>query len=148
MIVKRIHISPYGRARIWSSLLYMLSGAIPAHLTAGQFQLSLSLCWLPWSVFGLIWALSSRRPLAVTIAALAQALFFFSGNLYYQTFAGFCLLIIGIVFVVDWQRLRLRPIHFRRFALVGALSLGLIAIQLMPMLASASNRSHSSPALV
>ncbi len=119
--------------RIWCSLLYMMSGAIAAHLTAVQIQLAFSLGWLPWSVAGLVWVIKSRSLLAIALASVAQALFYFAGNLYYQVYGLFALLIICLVFIVDWKDFQLKWEIARRILLMGALSVGLIAIQFLPM---------------
>jgi len=125
--------------RLWCSLIYMMSGAIPSHLIVGQIQLSFSLCWLPWSIAGLIWVINNRSLMTVALASIAQALFFFTGNLYYQVYALFCLLIISIIFTVDWKKLRLRKELAKRIVCLGLFSLGLITIQFLPMLASRSS---------
>ena len=125
--------------RLWCSLIYMMSGAIPSHLTVGQMQLSFSLGWLPWSIAGLIWVINNRSLMTVALASIAQALFFFTGNLYHQVYALFCLLIISIIFTVDWIKIQLRKEHAIRIVFLGLFSLGLIAIQLLPMLASRSS---------
>jgi hypothetical protein len=127
------------QARLWCSLLFMMSGAFASHLTAGQIQLSFSLSWLPWSITGLIWVFKNPSLIAVVFAAIAQALFFFSGNLYHQVYGGFTLLLIGIVFMVDWDRAGLHRHHALSFLQVGVLTLGLIAIQLLPLVASYSS---------
>ncbi|MFV2044804.1 MAG: YfhO family protein [Anaerolineales bacterium] len=130
-------------ARLWSSLLYMMAGAIPSHLTAGQIQLASSLGWLPWSIATAIWAIRSRKFIAIVLAAFAQALFFFTGNLYYQLYAGFTLLIIGIVLIVDWKRARIRIDAAKSFLLVAMFSFGLIAVQFLPMVAAQSSIRNS-----
>ncbi len=126
-------------ARLWCGLLYMMSGAFPAYLSAGQFQLALSLSWLPWSIAGLLWALRDPGAISVACAAAAQALFFFSGNLYHQFYGGITLLLIGLACIIDWQRRKLGMRRLRSFAGVALLSLGLIAVQLLPMATSISS---------
>lgn len=134
----------FGRpARLWCSLLYMMAGAIPAHLTAGQIQLASSLGWLPWSIAAVIWAIRSRKLGAIVLAAIAQALFFFTGNLYHQVYAGFCVLIIGVVLIVDWKRAKIRTDAAQSFLLVAMFSVGLIAVQLLPMAAAQSSIRNS-----
>src|SRR4030066_2194009 len=81
--------------RLWCSLLYMMSGAFPAPLNAGHIQLAFALGWLPWSIAGMLWVINRSSLASVLLASLAQALFFFTCNLYYQIYAFFCLLILS-----------------------------------------------------
>jgi hypothetical protein len=118
--------------RLWCGVLYMLSGAIPAHLFAGHIQLAFSLAWLPWSITGLFWAINRSCLASILLASIAQALFFFTGNLYYQIYAFFCMLIIGLSFVMDWKRFRPNVEKMKRILLMGIISLGLISIQFLP----------------
>jgi hypothetical protein len=122
--------------RLWSSLMYMMSGALAGHLTIGQIQLTFALGWLPWSLAGVLAVIKhpSRRTLAA--ASLAQACFFFCGNLYYQAYASMCFLIIVIAYGVEWRSLRLNRKVITYIPLLALLSLGLIAIQFLPQLAS------------
>ena len=122
--------------RLWCSLLYMMSGAIPAHLWTGHLQLAFALGWLPWSFAGILWAIKRSSIVSLLFASLAQALFFFSGNLYYQVYALFCYLLIGISFVVDWGQLRVKRGIAQRILMMGILSLGIISIQFLPELTS------------
>jgi hypothetical protein len=125
--------------RMWCSLLYMLSGAIPAHLWTGQLQLAFALGWLPWAFAGILWTIKRSSLVSLLLACLTQALFFFTGNLYYQLYAFFCFLILGISFVIDWGQLRLKRGIIHRILLMGVISLGLISIQFLPEFASHSD---------
>jgi hypothetical protein len=132
-----------GMTRLWCSLLYMMSGAIPAHLTNGQIQLAYALAWLPWSIAGLLWVLKKPSATSVTLASLAQALFFFTGNLYYQVYALFSLAIIGFIFIVDWSQMRLVKEKVPWLLLMVVMSLGLISVQFLPELVSQSSIHNS-----
>lgn len=130
---KELKFSP--AIRLWCSLLYMMSGAIPAHLTAGQIQLAFALGWLPWSIAGLLWVVHRPGWKAVALASVAQALFVFTGNLYYQMFALPCLAILSLAYTVDWKTLQLRRGVAKRVLLMGLISLGLISVQALPEVA-------------
>jgi hypothetical protein len=130
----------FGRlTRLWCSLLYMMAGAIPAHLSAGHIQLTFALGWLPWSIAGLLWVINRSSLLSILFASLAQALFFFAGNLYYQIYAFFCLLILGFGFAFDWKSFHFKREVAKRISMTAILSVGLISIQLLPLLASNSD---------
>jgi hypothetical protein len=130
----------FGRlTRLWCSLLYMMSGAIPAHLSAGHIQLAFALGWLPWAMAGMLWVINRSSLVTILFASLAQALFFFTGNLYYQVYAFFCLLILGIGFAFNWKSLHFKVDIARRILLMALISFGLISIQFLPELASISD---------
>jgi len=126
-------------ARLWASLLYMLSGSLVSHLPVGQEQLAFALDWLPWSLAGFMWALRTRSWASVAGASAAQALFFFTGNFYYQMYGFTCLLVIAVAYMMEWMPVRLNREAIRQTALVGIVSLGLVAIQFLPQLASRSS---------
>ena len=125
--------------RLWISLLYMLSGSLVSHLTIGQEQLAFALGWLPWSLVGLLWALKTHSWASVAGASAAQALFFFTGNFYYQLYGFTCLLVIVVFHLVESKPIRLNRRAARQVVLVGIISLGLVAIQFLPQLASRSS---------
>ncbi len=130
----------FGRlTRLWCSLLYLMSGAIPAHLNAGHTQLAFALGWLPWSIAGMLWVINRKSFVAILCASLAQALFFFTGNLYYQVYAFFCLLILAIGFSFNWTQFHFKWEIAKRIMLMALISLGLISIQFLPELASISD---------
>jgi hypothetical protein len=130
----------FGRlTRLWCSVLYMMSGAIPAHISAGHIQLAFALGWLPWSIAGLLWVINRSSLPAILFASLAQALFFFTGNLYYQIYVLFCLLILGCGFVFNWRSFHFKWEIAKRILLMALISFGLISIQFLPELASFSD---------
>jgi hypothetical protein len=123
--------------RLWCSLMYMLSGAIVSHLPVGQIQLSFALGWLPWSVASILWVGQSRSNTALVLAGLAQAMFFFAGNLYYQVYGLGCILILVAVGVVEWRATPgVNMTAALRYTSAGLLAIGFIALQLFPQLAS------------
>jgi hypothetical protein len=125
--------------RLWCSLLYMMSGSLSAHLTEGQVQLTFALGWLPWAIAGLMLVLKKPGWHVIAFSGVVQALFFFTGNLYIQVYSLACLLVIGVVYVLDWKAVRIHDDILRRVLLNGLIALGLIAIQLLPQLASYSS---------
>ncbi len=129
--------------RLWVGLLYILSGSLVSHLTIGQEQLAFALGWLPWSLAGFMWALKTRSWASVAGAGAAQALFFFSGNFYYQLYGATCLLVIAIFYAIEWAPVRLNGSVIWQAILVGVISLGLVAIQFLPQLASRSSIRNS-----
>ncbi len=124
--------------RLWTSLLYAFSGALSAHLNIGQIQLTFALGWLPWSIAAVLWVVKSRGYTPIVFASVAQAIFFFAGNLYYQVYGVVCLALIIIVFLIEVKPLRLNLDVLRRTFLLGLLSIGLTAIQLFTFISTRS----------
>jgi hypothetical protein len=122
--------------RLWTSLLYAFSGALSAHLNVGQIQLTFALGWLPWSIAGVLWVVKSRGYTPIVFASLAQAIFFFAGNLYYQVYGVVCLALIVVVFLIEVKPLRLNLDVLRRTFLLGLFSIGLTAIHLFTFLSA------------
>lgn len=129
--------------RLWISVIYMLSGSLVSHLPIGQEQLAFALGWLPWSLAGFLWALRTHSWTSVAGASAAQALFFFTGNFYYQLYGFTCLLVIAVFHLFEWIPIRLNREVARQLVLVGIISLGLVAIQLLPQAASRSSIQNS-----
>jgi hypothetical protein len=118
-------------ARVTTGVLYLLSGGILSRFYSGHFQLGLSLVWLPLVFAGLWWTLHTPDRRAPALMALAFALLFFSGNIYYTLHALVCCLVITIVCVAGGG---LRPSSaLRRVAVGGILALGLTMMQFLPV---------------
>lgn len=92
-------------ARVTTALLYMISGGIIGKFLSGHFQLGLSLVWLPLVFAGLWWTLHTRHRAAPVLMAVAFALLFFSGNIYYSLHALVCCAVIALVYAIG-QKLR------------------------------------------
>jgi len=127
---------------LWCGLLYMMSGALPSHLIIGQIQLTFSLGWAPWAAASIVRLIRSPGWGTACATALSQALFFFSGNLYHQVYALFTFLIISVIFIVDWKDLNIDKELAKYILVAGALSLGLIAIQLLPLMAARTSMDN------
>lgn len=127
-------------ARLWVALVYSFTGQIAARFVQGEYDFALGAAWIPWALGGLACTMRTRSKQFAALTAIFMALLFFSGNVYYSYYMLFAIAIFALVMLLD---LRLRPIEFaldrerlKMLALVGALALGLIAIQLLPLVES------------
>lgn len=127
---------------LWCGLLYMMCGALPSHLIIGQIQLTFSLGWAPWAAAGLVWLFRKPGWGRACLAAIAMGLFFFCGNLYHQVYALFTFIIISVIAMVDWSTFQIKKPVVKYVLLVAALSLGLIAIQLLPLMSARSSMDN------
>jgi hypothetical protein len=124
-------------ARLWIALLFVFAGQPIGRFFQGQYLFVFGFAWIPWTISSLILVIETRRRLHVAIAAASLALLFFSGNAYYSFFMLAAVVIFALVSLpkfsrqkpylsIDWVRVRL-------LAAVGLLSLGLVAVQLLPL---------------
>lgn len=123
--------------RIWIALLYAFAGQPVGRFFQGQYLFVLGFAWIPWIVSSLFLLTETRRRRHIVETALFMALLFFSGNAYYPFYmlltAG---LFAGVMLVLPRPRWRLPTIDFRLlkiYAITAALALGMIAIQLLPL---------------
>lgn len=120
-----------GVARVAAGALYMMSGGIAAKFHTGHFQLGLSLSWPPLVLAGLWWTLHTQDRRAPILTAVAFALMFFAGNIYYTLHVLICSAIIVAFHLREnrrWQMDRLK-----RVGIAGLFALGLSMIQFMPI---------------
>jgi hypothetical protein len=130
---KAVGIGTVGR--VTAGTLYLMSGGIIAKFHAGHFQLGLSLAWMPLVFAGLWWTLHSQDRRAPVLMAVAFALMFFAGNIYYTLHTLVCSLFIVLIHLVERQQngWRFRSDRLRRVMLGAAFAFGLAALQFMPV---------------
>ncbi len=127
-------------ARIFLALLCIGKGNMPGMIGAGYFQLGVAQAYFPWILAGTIGILrfpDRRWPIVFT--ALAFALLFWAGNLWYMlpmlmlvgllTIAG----VIRVNHVVNRRRINVNWPALRRMALCAVLTAGLCAVTLLPI---------------
>lgn len=125
-------------ARVWMALMYTFAGQPVARFIQGQYLFIFGFAWLPWILFSLLLVTRTRRRLHLAQTVFFLALLFFSGNVYYQ----FYMLVAAGLFVLAMtvQRSPRSPFvglnggRLKTYLLIGMLSLGLIALQLLPLI--------------
>ncbi|MFQ5593800.1 MAG: YfhO family protein, partial [Anaerolineae bacterium] len=121
--------------RLWIALMYALSGPAVARFSQGQYLFVLGFAWIPWSLAGLLAATKTRRKLHAVIAIFSLALLFFSGNVYFTYYMLFVIVLYCLVMLLG---VRPRGSSLDRnkagvLFIVGVLAIGLIAVQLLPL---------------
>lgn len=141
-------------ARVLCGGLYLMSGGLVAKFAvqfySGHFQLGLSLAWPPLVLAGLWWTLRSRDRRAPILLALAFALLFCSGNIYYTLHTLVCCAVVTAVHLAErtaagW---RWRGDRLRRVVVGGAFAFGLAAVQFLPVWAVRDSILHSGDPLL
>jgi hypothetical protein len=121
-------------ARVTTGVLYMASGGIAGKFQPGHFQLGLSLAWVPLALAGFWWTLHSHNRRAPILLAVAFALLFFAGNIYYTLHTIVCCGVMLAFHLIDIRpRLRIRADRLKRVAVGAIMALGLTAIQFVPV---------------
>ncbi len=122
-------------ARITAGALYMMSGGIIAKYTSGHFQLGLSLAWPPLVLAGLWWTLHTTDRRAPVLMAVAFALLFFAGNIYYTLHTLVCCAFILLLHIAEKEagRWRIQWPRIRRVLIGGGFGFGLALIQFVPI---------------
>jgi hypothetical protein len=124
-----------GVARVAAGALYMMSGGIAAKFNTGHFQLGLSLAWPPLVLAGLWWTLNTQDRRAPILTAVAFALMFFAGNIYYTLHVLICATVIVLFYLFEREndRWHWRLDRLKRVGIAGLFALGLSMIQFMPV---------------
>ena len=124
-------------ARVWTALLFAFAGQPVARFFQGQYLFVLGFAWLPWIISALLLLTQTRRRRYIVESAVFMALLFFSGNAYYPFFALLMAALLVAVMLGQWQRqrpvLRIDLGLLKVYLLVAVLALGMIAIQLLPL---------------
>lgn len=129
-------------SRVWIALLYVFAGQPAARFFQGQYLFVLGFAWIPWCIGSLYLLYKTGRRFHIATSAIALALIFFSGNAYY---AFYMLVTVGLLALVLLPQLKHREKPFRlqfrldtRFlvnlSITAILTLGIVAIQLLPMI--------------
>ena len=125
-------------SRLWVALMYAFAGQPVARFFQGQYLFIFGFAWIPWVVSSLFKVAKTRRPADMVLAILSSALLFFSGNVYYAYYMLFIAGLLSLFAVLRVQPrkpfLRIDPGLLSRFLAIGTLTLGVIAVQLFPLL--------------
>ncbi|MBZ0289756.1 MAG: hypothetical protein K8I30_19190, partial [Anaerolineae bacterium] len=143
ILAKVLGIGAIGRMA--AGALYLMNGGIAGKFYAGHFQLALSLAWPPLVLAALWWTLRSKNRLAPVAFAIAFALLFFAGNIYYvlHTLLSAAVIILFHLFERRAEtgskkppfreRFLFRRDRLKRAALAGIFAVGLAAVQFFPV---------------
>ncbi len=127
-------------ARVAMGVFYLMSGGIAAKFGAGHFQLACSLAWVPLVLAGFWWTLTTPHRRAVILTAVAFALLFYAGNIYYALHTALsCGVILLVHLYADWSQ---RQHYLRRSLIAGAFAFGLSALLFFPIWTTRTFVSH------
>jgi hypothetical protein len=124
--------------RIWIGLMYAFSGVPAAKFIQGQYLMVFGFGWIPFSLAAILAAVRSKKSKFICIAALGLALLFLCGNVYYAYYMLYVIAIFALTRIFKLEsipfRLTLQWENMKVLLVIGALTLGLIAVQLLPSL--------------
>ena len=125
--------------RLWSALLFMLSGGLAMLWRLGWASLLIGIAWVPFCLAFVLWALVSKRRMPIVMAAASLAMLFLSGTMYWSLyFAGVAILLILIAITLAWFASRLDNSQeprrmIARVALILVFAAGFSAVYLLPL---------------
>jgi len=121
-------------ARVLLSMLLMGKGNIHAMLDSGYYQLALSQIYMPYVIGGVVaifrW---SNRRWPVVLTALAIALQFLSGNIWYVLPTAVGAICVGGVLLIGTGKRRLDLTALKRLIFSAILAVGLSAVVAVPV---------------
>ena len=119
--------------RLWSSILFMISGGLAMLWRVGWYELLVGAAWFPWC-FALYWrALHQHKLSWIFLASIAIFMVISTGGGYYPVYLSVSLLVLtGLALLQASSNERLRPV--RTAALVAIFSLALSAVVFVPYL--------------
>jgi len=120
-----------GLVRLWTALIYMLSGGLALLWRSGWYELLLGAAWFPWCFAAVWWAVTTRGYASLALSALVVAMVLTTGGGYYPFYLFGSL---GVVVVVAMLFTRSVPrwIQLRRAVFIAVLSAGITAVMLLP----------------
>jgi len=124
-------------ARLWVALMFVFAGQPVARFFQGQYLFIFGFAWIPWAMASLLRVVRTRRKRHAALVVFSLALIFFSGNAYYAFYMLFAIIILAVVMLVHRQPrrpyVRIDWSLLGTLAGIGALALGVISVQLLPL---------------
>ena len=119
--------------RLWSSILFMISGGLALLWRVGWYELLIGAAWFPWC-FALYWrALQQNNLILIFLTSIASFMVISAGGGYYPVYLFVCLgVLAGVALLHAKSNERLRQV--RTAALIALFSLALSAVVLIPYL--------------
>ena len=119
--------------RLWSSILFMISGGLAMLWRVGWYELLVGAAWFPWC-FALYWgALTQHKLVLIFLTSIAIFMVVSTGGGYYPIYLGVSLAVLtGVALLQAKSNERLTQV--RTAALVAIFGMALSAIVLVPYL--------------
>jgi hypothetical protein len=122
--------------RVWMALLFAFAGQPTARFFQGEYLFVFAWAFIPWVIGGLYAVYRTRRRIFAAITAFALGELFLSGNAYYAFYAIFIVLLFLFVYLfsLSWKKpiLRFDSGYIVIYGVIGLVTIGLIAVQLLP----------------
>lgn len=122
-----------GAVRLWSALLFMVSGGLALLWRVGWYELLLGIAWFPWCFASLWWALRRKDRSSLALTAVLVAMVLTTGGGYYPFYLLVSLgTLVGMALIYARPGSRIRTLG--RAVAIAGLSAGLTAVMLLPIL--------------
>lgn len=122
-----------GVVRLWTGAMYALSGGLLLLWRLGWYELLVGAAWFPWAFGAVWWSMSRPDRRSLILATVPIVMVLTTGGGYYPFYLGVSLLVLVLV-AVWWGRPADWRVGIRRAATIALLSLGLLAVMLLPLI--------------
>lgn len=122
-----------GPSRLWTALLFMLSGGLAFLSDLGWYELLVGVVWFPWCFAVLWWAMRRRNWTSIVLAAFCITMVLTTGGGYYPFYLFVSLAILTILNVLLSAPSK-RLGRLMRAVCVAILSAGLLAVVFIPVI--------------
>ncbi|MGC1376880.1 MAG: hypothetical protein WA821_11675 [Anaerolineales bacterium] len=122
-----------GLSRLWTALLFMLSGGVAFLWYYGWYELLMGVVWFPWCFAVLWWALRRRDWTSIILTAFCITMVLSTGGGYYPFYL---LGSLGVLTILNlfWSAPSKRLTRLLRALAVALISAGLLAVVILPVL--------------
>lgn len=120
-----------GIFRVWSAVMFMLSGGLALLWRVGWYELLVGAVWFPWTFASFLQALNQKNIASMVWAAFCASMVIFTGGGYYPFYlAGGTFVILAGVILTRRQQ---TPLIFYRAILIALMIVGLTAVMTLPI---------------
>jgi len=136
-----------GISRLWTALLFLVSGGLALLWRVGWYELLLGAAWFPLCFAGVWWAIRRRDRSSIALAALPIAIVLASGGGYYPFYLfGTLSVLVLLAAVLATSGTRWSAV--RRAAGIALLSAALVAVVTLPWIDSYRLTARDAPPAV
>ncbi len=117
-------------ARLYGSIIYMLSGSLAAKILAGHLEKILIFPWIPITLYFLYKAINNKQPRYIIFSSISASMFILAGDLYGALFFSFLFLAFFLIKIISSKDKEM----LYSFLKIITLTLLISSIKLIPLL--------------
>jgi hypothetical protein len=120
-----------GIFRIWSAIMFMLSGGLALLWRVGWYELLVGMAWFPWTFASFFQALNKKTISSMAWSAFCASMVLFTGGGYYPFYlaGGVFIILAGMILTKKQQALMITS----RSIIIAIMVIGLTAVMTLPI---------------